>query len=141
VKLKSWQIEQIKREVSYQAMRSSGPGGQSVNRTESAARLIWRPEATAALLNDDRAYLIHRAGSLLTSEGGLHVKAQEHKVLSQNKQEALARLIALIERLLTRPKVRLKSKPTRASLAKRRESKRHQAQKKQGRRRVFSPDS
>ena len=79
---------------------------------------------------DVKMRLAKVAGSRLTKEGILIIKAQSHRTQERNRHEALQRLVELIQRAAIKPKVRLATKPTRASQKRRLETKRQHSAKK-----------
>jgi ribosome-associated protein len=103
-------------------VRGSGPGGQNVNKVATAVEL--RVDVTASALPEDvKARLIAVAGRRMTGDGILLIDAREHRTQSQNRDAARARLLALVEQALTRPKKRTRTRPTRAAKERRLESK------------------
>jgi len=103
-------------ELSWKAVRASGPGGQHVNKTSTAVELRFDVRASPALPEPVRARLYRLAGSRLTQEGVVVIVAQEYRSQELNRQAALDRLLALIRRAAEPPPPpRKKTKPTRAS--------------------------
>ena len=123
-------------EIREEFVRASGPGGQHVNKTSSAVQLRFNVIESPSLPEHVRARLVRRLGARITAEGDLVITAQEHRSQARNRQEALARLAALIEAAAKEPKKRRKTKPSRASQQARVEKKRLHSQKKQTRSRV-----
>jgi len=116
----------------YSASRSSGPGGQNVNKVNSRVELRIALEAipipTAA-----RARLGRMAGRRLNAAGELLIAADDHRSQRQNKAEAMARLRDLIVRALVKPKPRITTKPTKGSARRRIEAKKQRGEIKKNR--------
>ena len=121
-------------EVRMTFVRSSGPGGQNVNKVATAAQLRFDVKGSASLSGAVKARLIRLAGRRVTEEGVLIIDARQHRTQKQNRDEAIERLIALIRRAAPPPKRRRKTRPTAASRKKRLESKRRRSQTKHLRR-------
>lgn len=118
-------------------MRSSGPGGQNVNKVATAAELRWDLRHSTALPVPVHQRLVAIAGTRINSDGVLVIKAERHRTQERNRADALERLTELIRRAAVPPKPRKATKPTRASRKRRLEGKRRESQKKSLRRRVF----
>ncbi len=96
--------------VAEHFVRSSGPGGQNVNKVASAVEL--RFDAAASALTDDvKARLRKLAGSRMTADGVLVIHAHEHRTQAKNREAARARLADLIERASRRPRTRRPTRP------------------------------
>jgi ribosome-associated protein len=124
--------------LEWQFARSSGPGGQHVNRTSSKAVLKFRVVESPHLPDDVRRRLVARERSRLTTDGHLVISSQVHRDQPRNIAECLDKLSAVIRRGLTPPKRRRPTRKPKAAVAKRLESKRHRSRTKQQRQR---PDS
>lgn len=120
-------------EIHEEFVRSSGAGGQNVNKVASAVQLRFDIAGSPSLSDEVKERLIRLSGSRVTSEGVLIFKAQTARTQERNREEALARLVELIGRAAVRPLVRRPTKPTRASQRRRLEEKRAQSARKQSR--------
>jgi ribosome-associated protein len=110
-------------DVTLSFVRSSGPGGQNVNKVASAAQLRFDLARSAALAPEVKARLRGLSGRRLTSEGAILIIARNHRTQESNRREAEARLTELIQRALIPPKPRKPTKPTRAARERRLEQK------------------
>ena len=110
-------------EISESFVRASGPGGQHVNKTSSAVQLRFDARHSPSLPNDVALRLMQLAGSRLTRYGVILIQAQGHRSLKRNREEALARLVALIREASVVPEKRRATKPPRAARERRLEAK------------------
>jgi len=110
------------RELSFDYVRASGPGGQNVNKVATAVQLYFDVHRSS-LPPDVRQRLIRLAGKRVNAAGELLIQSQQYRTQEKNREDARRRLIELIRRAATPPKPRRKTKPTRASKKKRLETK------------------
>src|SRR5688500_14679743 len=103
------------RDLKESLVRSSGPGGQNVNKVSSAVQLRFDLAGTAILNERAKARLRLLAGRRLTDDDAILIIARDQRTQEANRREALARLTELIRRALVEPKVRKATKPTRGS--------------------------
>ena len=120
-----------------QFARSSGPGGQNVNKLNTKAELWVRIDALEGLTDNAKARLRSAGGRRLTNEGELHLVSESHRGQEANRLEVLDRLREMIIRAKVEPKVRKKVKISRAAKAKRLESKKRRSEVKRNRRSSF----
>lgn len=124
------------KEVSFDFIRASGPGGQNVNKLATAVQLRFDVNRSPNLSQEVRTRLAKLAGRRITQEGILIIEAKRYRTQEQNRQDALDRLVALIRTSAQRPKPRMKTRPSKASKEKKLAAKRHRSRVKQMRRRV-----
>lgn len=99
-------------ELGFSFLRASGPGGQNVNKVESAVQLRFDVAHSASLSDAVKRRLQRLAGQRCTKEGVLVIFAQTHRSQEMNKKSALARLIGLVAAAAEKPKPRIKTRPS-----------------------------
>lgn len=127
-------------DVELAFIRSSGPGGQNVNKVASAVQLRFNLAGTRILAPHVKARLRRIAGNRVTDDGSLLIVARETRSQEQNRRAAFDRLQALIAEALIEPKRRVATRPSRASKERRLEAKRSTKQHKSRRGRVAWDD-
>jgi ribosome-associated protein len=114
-------------ELDFEFFRSSGPGGQNVNKVSTAVRLRFDVRRSPSLPEDVKVRLEKLAGSKLTSDGILLLESQRFRTQERNRAEALRQLAGLIEKAYRKPRKRHPTRPTAASQSRRLESKKRRA--------------
>jgi ribosome-associated protein len=110
-------------EIEESFIRSSGPGGQNVNKVSSAVQLRFDARRSRALTDAVAVRLMRLAGSRLTQDGVIVITAQRHRDQARNRADAQERLAALIREALIPPTPRRATRPTLASKKRRLEGK------------------
>ncbi|WP_299675630.1 alternative ribosome rescue aminoacyl-tRNA hydrolase ArfB [uncultured Dokdonia sp.] len=123
----------LRNELTFKATRSSGPGGQHVNKTSTRIELYWSLENSLAFSEDQKVRLREKLYNRLTKEQILILASEQTRSQFKNKEHVIKRFFKLLEEALIPPKKRKKSKPTYASKEKRLQSKKQHAEKKASR--------
>ena len=129
----------LERFISEEFVRSSGPGGQNVNKVATAVQLRFDLHA-ATLAPDWKARLRAIAGRKLGADGVLRIEARRFRTQEKNRRDARERLVTLLERAAQPPRPRRPTKVSKRAKLRRREAKRRQGQVKELRRRVSARD-
>ena len=123
-------------EIEEQFIRSSGPGGQKVNKVATAVQLRFDVTRSPNLPDPVRERLKRLAGRRLTSDGVLVIDARRYRTRERNRRDALERLVILVRRAAIAPTPRKATRPTAASRRRRTEEKQRRGALKRSRRRV-----
>jgi ribosome-associated protein len=121
-------------ELDVRVSRSSGAGGQHVNKTSSRVEIFWNILGSRAVSEEQRSRLREKLASRLTTEGSIRVVASDMRSQSRNRELAEERLADLVRRALLIPRKRRATKPTRAAKEARLDSKKRHSTKKRDRR-------
>ena len=133
----SFQIDE--RELQFEYIRASGPGGQNVNKVATAVQLRFDVR-TSALHEEAKARLFTLAGHRATNEGELLIEAKRFRTQEQNRADAIERFVELVRKAIVKPKSRKKTRPSAASKEKRLKAKRVKGEHKRLRSNPFERD-
>ncbi len=123
-------------ELSFEYMRSGGPGGQHANKTDTAVRLRFDVHNTRAIVGATRERLIRNNANRINSDGELIIEASEYKSRTMNIEAARERLADMVKAALIVPKKRRKTKPSKGAKRRRLDAKKQRGQIKKGRGKV-----
>ena len=123
-------IDEIRNELKFTTSRSSGPGGQSVNKLNTKVTLRWDVKNSNILNDDQCSMLMIKLAKVINNEGELVLTAQESKSQVKNKEEVIRKLEVLIKKAFVIRKTRRRTRPTKASVRKRLDNKKKLSDKK-----------
>jgi ribosome-associated protein len=127
------EMKNLDNELTLEYIRSSGPGGQNVNKVATAVQLRFDITNSPSLASDVKGRLIRLAGKRVTADGVLIIEAKKYRTQEQNREDATERFYELISRAREKPKLRHKTKPTKASKEERLKSKKKRGEIKKNR--------
>ena len=127
-------------ELEESFVRSSGPGGQNVNKVATAVQLRFDVDGSSSLSADVKARLVKLAGSRMTDEGVLVIDAHRYRTQEKNREDARERLAILLRRALHKPARRKATRPSRAARQRRLDAKKKHGQLKNARRKNYRLD-
>lgn len=125
----NWSI--ITTELSFRTSRSSGAGGQHVNKTETKVEVLFDVSKSAGLSDEEKELVMNRLENRINSDGCLAIRSQKTKSQLENKEIVIDKLLSLLEKAFMPPKKRIKTKPSKASKEERMAEKKRISQKKE----------
>ena len=126
-------MKNFQQELSYKTSRSSGSGGQNVNKVETSVTVIWKVEDSTVFTESEKERILLKLKNKINAEGILQTTVSESRTQLQNKKNAIEKIQELVNKSLIVPKKRIATKPSRAKVEKRLESKKKLSEKKENR--------
>ncbi len=126
-------LEIDENELQFEFVRASGPGGQNVNKVSTAVQMRYDVDASEALPPSVKSRLKKLAGSRMTTDGVLLISARRYRTQHRNRQDAIDRLVSLIQEAATPPRPRKKTRRTKGSIERRLAAKKQVGEKKRDR--------
>ena len=120
-------------ELSYKTSRSSGSGGQNVNKVETSVTIMWKVEESVVFTEVEKERIFFKLKNRINAEGILQMTVSESRTQLQNKKIAAEKIQEMVNQALIIPKKRIATKPSKAKIEKRLESKKKISEKKENR--------
>lgn len=130
-------LDVLLRELKFKAVRSSGPGGQHVNKTSSKVEITFSISSSEALSAREKERLIQKLASKISENGTITIQSSESRSQHRNKKLGIERIVSLLKDHLKVAKPRKKSKPSKGAIEKRLSAKKKHGLKKANRRKPF----
>lgn len=131
--MKAPTVDTLYPEFIFSTSRSSGPGGQNVNKVNSKVTLEWNVVKSLLISEEEKTVILHKLSSYITKEGILQLTSQEARSQLQNRETVVQKLEQLLIKAFTKKKIRKPTKPSKAAKQKRVLQKKQHGEKKKWR--------
>jgi len=126
-------MKDFSKELNFKTSRSSGAGGQNVNKVETAVTVLWKVDESEFFNEGQKVLIQEKLKNRINLEGLLFLTVSESRTQLMNKNKAIEKIIDIVNKALIVPKTRIATKPSRAKKEKRLDSKKKMSEKKENR--------
>jgi ribosome-associated protein len=130
-------MKDFTKELNFKTSRSSGAGGQNVNKVETSVTVLWKVDESEFFNERQKALIQEKLKNRINAEGFLFLTVSESRTQLMNKNKAIEKIIEIVNKSLIVPKTRIATKPSRAKKEKRLDTKKKISEKKENRRFKF----
>lgn len=126
-------MKDFSKELNFKTSRSSGAGGQNVNKVETSVTVLWKVEESDFFNDDEKVLIQNKLKNKINAEGFLFLTVSESRTQLMNKNKAIEKIMELVNKALIIPKKRLVTKPSKGQKQKRLDTKKKLSEKKENR--------
>ncbi|AZB34137.1 alternative ribosome rescue aminoacyl-tRNA hydrolase ArfB [Chryseobacterium bernardetii] len=127
-------MKDFSKELSFKTSRSSGAGGQNVNKVETSVTVLWKVAVSELFKDDEKILIQEKLKNRINADGFLFLTVSESRTQLMNKNKAIEKIVDIVNKALIVPKKRIATKPSRAQKQKRLDNKKKLSDKKENRR-------
>ena len=130
-------MKDFSKELSFKTSRSSGAGGQNVNKVETSVTVLWKVAASEFFTDEQKDLIQDKLKNRINADGFLFLTVSENRTQLMNKNKAIEKILEMVDKSLWVPKKRIATKPSKAKKQKRLDTKKKLSEKKESRRFKF----